>query len=123
MTGALDALVTFLKGDSSADSTTYITQIKNAFSSVDDQKSFALRLVIHYLGDIHQPLHDVAEVDATYPEGDRGGNDEHIASIDGVSNMHSVWDSVIYNYTGYVDLPLSSSDWDWYVSESKNLGD
>lgn len=37
--------------------------------------------------------------------------------------MHSVWDSVIYEYTGYVDLPLSDSDWSWYVSESKRLAD
>merc|ERR1712083_571545 len=107
----------------SADNTTYVKQIKDAFSYEEDQKSFALRLVIHYVGDIHQPLHDDAEVDSTYSKGDRGGNDEKIKEIDGVDNMHAVWDSVIYTYTGFPKTPLSSSDWDWYVSESKSLGD
>ena len=37
--------------------------------------------------------------------------------------MHSVWDSVIYTYTGYVNTPLSQKDMDWYNSESKSLGD
>jgi hypothetical protein len=34
----------------------------------------ALRLIIHFVGDIHQPLHCATRVDSAHPEGDRGGN-------------------------------------------------
>jgi len=43
-------------------STTYYQQIAAALPNPTDQLSFALRLVIHYIGDIHQPLHSEAEV-------------------------------------------------------------
>lgn len=113
---ALTALTAFLKGDTSS-SNTYVSQIKNAFSDEGDQLSFALRLVIHYVGDIHQPLHSVSEVDKEYPKGDRGGNSEWIdPNVSGVGNLHSVWDSVIYQLTGYESLPLSDSNWDFYTS-------
>lgn len=78
-------------------------------------------MIIHYVGDIHQPLHAVAEVDSTYPNGDAGGNYEHIPSEDGVSNLHSVWDSAIYEWTGYPDLPLDDTDWDWYTTTAADL--
>lgn len=51
-------------------STTYYQQIAAAFPKQADQLSFALRLVIHYVGDMHQPLHAEAEVNSTYPSGD-----------------------------------------------------
>lgn len=35
--------------------------------------------------------------------------------------MHAIWDSVIYDYCGYPDLPLSGSDWTWYSSEAASL--
>src|SRR5262249_29220924 len=34
----------------------------------------ALRFVIHFVGDIHQPLHCASRVDASHTEGDQGGN-------------------------------------------------
>ena len=81
-------------------------QIANAFDDVSDQRSFALRLVIHYLGDVHQPLHAVSEVDHYYPKGDAGGNFEHVPEVGdtGVTNLHSIWDSVIYEFPGYPKL-------------------
>lgn len=30
---------------------------------------------------------------------------------DDVSNLHGVWDSVLYEFNGYADLPFSDSDW------------
>lgn len=57
-------------------STTYYQQIAAAFPNPADQLSVALRLVIHYIGDMHQPLHTIAEVNTTYPDGDHGGNSE-----------------------------------------------
>lgn len=65
----------------------------------DELRSYALRLLIHYIGDIHQPLHATARVNPQYPKGDAGGNFVKIPTIDGAKNLHSVWDSVIYLYT------------------------
>lgn len=97
---ALTSLTKFLKGEVGSDYDTYTQQIAQKFSYEDDQKSFALRMVIHYVGDVHQPLHTTAEVDPTYPTGDRGGNSEQVPSSHGASNLHAIWDSVIYVYDG-----------------------
>jgi hypothetical protein len=36
--------------------------------------SLNLRLLIHYVGDLHQPLHSVSRYTENYPTGDIGGN-------------------------------------------------
>lgn len=60
----------------------------------------ALRLIIHFVGDIHQPLHCTAKVSRADREGDQGGNFFKIKIVgdDGElkdSNLHSYWDSGI----------------------------
>jgi S1/P1 nuclease len=57
----------------------------------------ALRLIIHFVGDIHQPLHCATQVSAANPQGDRGGNlvSIRITGANGKSkttNLHSYWD-------------------------------
>lgn len=61
----------------------------------------ALKFVVHFSGDIHQPLH------AGF-EHDRGGNDVQINFEGKGSNLHSVWDSGLLKSLGldedeYVD--------------------
>jgi len=113
---ALTALTNYLKNVSGSQKSSYITPILAAYPNPDDAKSFALRLVIHYVGDIHQPLHTTSEVNDQFPVGDRGGNSHKIPNVSGASNLHAVWDSVLYEYTAYPNLPLSSSDYSWYTS-------
>jgi hypothetical protein len=60
----------------------------------------ALRFVIHFVGDIHQPLHCTAKVSRAHPDGDQGGNlfKIKITGDDGIlkeSNLHSYWDNGI----------------------------
>lgn len=60
----------------------------------------ALRFVIHFVGDIHQPLHCSTRVSAANPDGDRGGNLFRIKILgkNGQlknSNLHSYWDGGI----------------------------
>jgi hypothetical protein len=60
----------------------------------------ALRLIIHFAGDIHQPLHCAARVSSTHPDGDQGGNLVSIMVPDKnghmkKTNLHSFWDSGI----------------------------
>lgn len=57
-------------------------------------KSISLRNLIHYVGDIHQPLHASERVTPNRLNGDEGGNlfiidHYHNPSID---NLHFVWD-------------------------------
>ena len=41
--------------------------------------------------------------------------------MDGVSNLHSVWDSVIYQYPGYPAMPLTATDWEWYTTTTETM--
>lgn len=51
-------------------------------------KENALKFVVHFVGDIHQPLH------VGRPE-DRGGNDVRINFDGRNSNLHALWDSLM----------------------------
>ena len=49
-------------------------------------KAEALKFVIHFIGDMHQPLH-VAD------DGDKGGNGRHVIFHGHPDNLHWVWDT------------------------------
>lgn len=65
-----------------------------------DEKSRADALihVLHFVGDIHQPLHTMARDTTAFPRGDRGGNEFKFKPIEGIStrgpvdNLHLLWD-------------------------------
>jgi len=62
-------------------------------SRPDAERRDALKFLVHFIGDVHQPLH------AGYDD-DRGGNDFQI-NIDGEGwNLHSIWDSMIIKKRG-----------------------
>jgi hypothetical protein len=69
-------------------------------STDKNEQAQALRLIIHFVGDIHQPLHCATRVDSAHPDGDRGGNLVSIM-VPGTngelkkSNLHSYWDGGI----------------------------
>ena len=54
-------------------------------------KAEALKYVIHFIGDMHQPLHD--EDDA-----DKGGNDRRVIFDGHPDNLHWVWDTGLLNH-------------------------
>lgn len=78
----------------------------NRFSAVladktkpDAERAEALRFLIHFVGDIHQPLHATSRETADRPKGDRGGNDFHILAPAQFGtmerpprNLHAFWD-------------------------------
>ncbi len=68
-------------------------------TKADAERADALRFLIHFVGDIHQPLHSVARDSDAFPAGDRGGNDFKIVPPKALesmnrppSNLHSLWD-------------------------------
>lgn len=67
----------------------------------DEDETFALKMLVHLVGDIHQPLH-VGNGE------DRGGNDVKLEYFYNSSNLHRVWDSGIidqqkFSYSEYAD--------------------
>jgi len=53
----------------------------------------ALALVVHFVGDIHQPLH-------VGRGGDRGGNSITVEWFDELTKLHSLWDSGLLDQEG-----------------------
>jgi hypothetical protein len=64
-------------------------------STDQDARAQALRLIIHFVGDIHQPLHCATRVSSANPDGDRGGNLVSITVAGKKTNLHSYWDGGI----------------------------
>ena len=67
-------------------------------STDKDAQAQALRFIIHFVGDIHQPLHCATRVSSANPEGDRGGNLVSINVAGKKTNLHSYWDGGIGNF-------------------------
>lgn len=57
------------------------------------QKGIAFRILLHVVGDIHQPLHATSRVSQRYPEGDRGGHFVELSKNPVASNLHAYWDN------------------------------
>ena len=67
-------------------------------SATDADRGQALRFLLHFVGDIHQPLHCSSRVSDAQPKGDAGGNRtfvEDATKLDGrrAKNLHTLWDS------------------------------
>lgn len=82
-----------------------IDQIQDGLAVLKDpaatraQKQIALMFIVHFVGDLHQPLHNASEVDAR-GRGDGGGNGANVwfmqsAKAKTPTNLHHVWDNVI----------------------------
>ena len=93
----------------------YVNILKT--STDNNARAQALRLIIHFVGDIHQPLHCATRVSSANPEGDRGGNLVKIKIIGAngqskTTNLHSYWDGGLTTFppTGanFAPPPLSS---------------
>ncbi len=94
-----------------------------------EEREFYLKMLVHFIGDLHQPLH------AGWAE-NRGGNDIEVKWFREESNLHRVWDSDLIDHHGMSytelarDLPVLTRDerkqlqagdvFDW-VEESHQL--
>lgn len=56
-------------------------------------KTFSLKLLIHVLGDMHQPLHTTTKVSRRNPKGDQGGNLYRLDKSSFGKNLHQYWDN------------------------------
>ena len=99
LTVAIPNLVAWLggkDGDSYLKSDIY-KQITSQYPDDEDTaKSYALRLLIHYYGDIHQPFHCEARFNHEFNKGDKGANDFPLKYHYGVDELHALWDEILY---------------------------
>ncbi|WP_438710025.1 S1/P1 nuclease [Aquimarina muelleri] len=79
-----------------------IVELKDKESSVKD-KEFFLKMLVHFIGDLHQPLH-VGRGE------DKGGNDIQVRWFKDGSNLHRVWDSEMINHYGmsYTEMSMNA---------------
>ena len=67
----------------------------------------ALKFLVHFVGDIHQPLHATDRWDAYTGKDDQGGNLVPVTFFGQATNLHAVWDTGLIMRTVY--------DWGAYV--------
>jgi hypothetical protein len=98
----------------------YLKEIETEQYSVDE--AFALKVIAHLIGDVHQPLH-------CGNGKDRGANDVKVTFFWEKSNLHRVWDSGMIDYwkmsyTEYATWIMSSREREdiqsWGNSEVKD---
>lgn len=77
--------------------------------ATDDQKAFALKFVVHLIGDLHMPLHVGNGTD-------QGGNFCKVTYMGKPYNLHSLWDEGMIEFTN-----LSFTELARFVSAGKTL--
>jgi len=73
-----------------------INTCKEVITSEDatvEEKRFYLKMLVHFIGDLHQPLH------LGHAE-DKGGNDFQVRWFNNGTNLHSLWDSKLIESYG-----------------------
>jgi hypothetical protein len=90
--------------------TRFAAVLRDTASSAEG-KNEALKFVVHFVADLHQPLHCA-------DNHDRGGNDVHVTFFGENANLHSVWDTMlieridpnIESYAKRLDAALTDSN-------------
>jgi hypothetical protein len=77
----------------------FAAELKDPNTS-DDERRFALKFILHFVGDLHQPLH-------SSDSDDRGGN--CVLLTDGPhANLHSFWDTTIVKTLGSSPIDIAT---------------
>jgi len=79
------------------------------------QRREALMFIVHFIGDMHQPLH-------CSDNKDKGGNDVRLDFNGRNMNLHSVWDSAMLSRMGTEDELYAKLSQDLNPGRTKKLG-
>ena len=92
------------KGDIVTGINKCIEVLKDNNSSEED-KSFHLKMLVHFVGDLHQPMH-IGQKE------DKGGNSVKVQWFGKGTNLHAVWDTKMIEYwnMSYLELAESAQD-------------
>jgi S1/P1 Nuclease len=83
------------------DRITMFKQVLADRSAPKEQRVEALKFLVHFVGDLHQPMHAIGEA--------RGGNDIHIVQFGSAQcgkypcNLHYTWDIGLIEHTGLTE--------------------
>ena len=106
---AYPQMQSFLKQDTAVDAATklnlIISQLKNK-NLEPDKKLLYLRMLIHIVGDVHQPMH-------TGHTEDKGGNGFKLFWFNKPTNLHALWDSEMID-----DQQLSYTEYANWINRS-----
>ncbi len=81
----------------------FTTQLSGQKAEGNWSELDALRFLVHFVGDIHQPLHAVSDADL-------GGNCELLAPpVGNAKNLHALWDGEIVNAMNANDHDLAEN--------------
>ncbi len=94
------------------------TSVLKSKKARDIEKARQLAFLMHFVGDIHQPLHSTSMFTNSHPGGDAGGNFYRLAGE--WSNLHKLWDDGCGYLSAYNDInpygkpkePLSKTELD-----------
>jgi fructose-1,6-bisphosphatase len=84
-------------------------------AATKEEKAFQLRLLIHFIGDLHQPMH-------TGLSDDKGGNDFKVQWFRDGTNLHRVWDSQMIESYGMSYSELATNMPVLTKKERKTMG-
>ena len=110
-------------GDDYKDGYMYTFLMKKFDNDENVAKSYALRLLIHYMGDIVQPLHCEMRYNPDYPEGDKGGNTFPLPNHYSIDELHALWDMVLYTQHTNIARPFTEETWDSFQTQVANITD
>jgi hypothetical protein len=92
------------------DRVTIFGQVLADPSSTRADRIDALKFLVHFVGDIHQPMHAIGEA--------RGGNDIHVVPLDSYDcsdrscNLHALWDfGLIVHHMNFGQPPFAPADY------------
>lgn len=89
------------EGDIYVAITTCISTLKNK-NTTEADKAFYLKMLVHLMGDLHQPMH-VGRLE------DKGGNTIQLQWFKRGTNLHRVWDSELIDHFGMSYQELASN--------------
>ena len=75
------------------------------------------RLLVHFMGDLHQPLHTCTLFNTNFTAGDQGGNLFTITGLDAKEvDLHTFWDNML-NLIPSVERPVDKKEIEWVADE------
>jgi len=80
----------------------HLTEVLENENATREEKIFALKGLVHFVGDIHQPLH-------VGQPGDHGGNKVKVKWFREETNLHRLWDSQLIDHYGMSYTELTSN--------------
>lgn len=90
-------------------------------------QSISLRNLIHFIGDIHQPLHCVSRFSAEHPKGDMGGNLFKILYFPGgdsdQNNLHFLWDHMLGYGNQDIYSPVTEEQYEYLSKMAQDIID